>query len=118
MSSTTQILSRELVTQKILYQKVVLERNWKDLALKLKCSVEWTVAACLGQMQMTSEQASEVASYFNLNDAERMMLETVPHRNAIQSGSVPSSDPLLYRLYEVNSVNFALPVEMKNLISF
>lgn len=94
--------TRELVTQKILYQKVALRLNWKNLASKLRCSVEWTVAACLGQMQMTSEQAAVVALYFNLDKEERMMLETVPHRNAIQSGSVPSSDPLLYRLYEVN----------------
>lgn len=103
-SQPTQIVTREMVTQKILYQKVALGRNWKDLASMLRCSVEWTVAACLGQMQMTRDQAATVALYFGLDIKERMILETIPHRNAIQSGSVPTSDPLLYRLYEVNSI--------------
>lgn len=58
-----------------------------------------TVAACLGQMQMTQEQSEVVAAYFELIDQERRWLEMIPYRNP-SNGTIPS-DPLLYRLHEV-----------------
>lgn len=104
--ATVQLLSRESVTQKILHQKVVLDRKWADLATQLNRSLEWTVTACLGQMQFTHEQAICVGEFFELTEEERKWLETVPYRNASQSSvAVPSSDPLLYRLYEVTIVS-------------
>lgn len=103
------LLSRESVTQKIVHQKVALDRKWSDLATKLNRSLEWTVTACLGQMQFTHEQAVIVGEFFALTEAEQKWLETVPYRNASQSSAVvPSSDPLMYRLYEVNN-NVSIP---------
>lgn len=58
-----------------------------------------TVAACLGQAQMTEQQSLVVADYFKLNAQECRWLQTVPHRNTL-NGTIPS-DPLLYRLHEV-----------------
>lgn len=57
------------------------------------------MAACLGQMQMTEQQAHLVATYFQLTAQECLWLQTVPHKNTL-NGSIPS-DPLLYRLHEV-----------------
>lgn len=92
-------LSREQVTKRIMQQKVILERKWKDLARQLSRSVEWTVTACLGQMQFTNEQARIVSDFFDLRPEERVWLEVVPYKNT-SNQKIPS-DPLLYRLYEV-----------------
>ncbi|XP_031640881.1 uncharacterized protein LOC116352431 [Contarinia nasturtii] len=93
---------REDVTKRILQQKVILQKKWRDLAQQLNQSVEWTVAACLGQMQMTEEQSQSVGMYFQLNAQECRWLQTVPYRNST-NGSI-SSDPLLYRLHEALGV--------------
>ncbi|XP_055310098.1 cyanate hydratase-like [Sitodiplosis mosellana] len=94
---------REDVTKRILQHKVVLQKKWRDLAEQLNQSVEWTVAACLGQMQMNLEQSQAVAAYFQLNAQECLWLQTIPHKNTLNGGTVPS-DPLLYRLHEALGV--------------
>lgn len=58
-----------------------------------------TVAACLGQMQMTQQQAQTVSEYFQLNAQECLWLQIIPYKNTL-NGTIPS-DPLLYRLHEV-----------------
>lgn len=58
-----------------------------------------TVAACLGQMQMTVEQSMTVGTFFELSAEECRWLQTIPYKNPL-NGSIPS-DPLLYRLHEV-----------------
>lgn len=74
-----------------------IEPNFMNEMYKLK--ILRTVAACLGQMQMTEEQSKVVAAYFQLNDQECLFLQTVPHKSTL-NGTIPS-DPLLYRLHEV-----------------
>lgn len=90
--------TRETVTQRILYNKALNEKKWEDLAQKLNRSVEWTVAACLGQMPMSKEQAEIVCQFFYLNEDCCRLLQQIPYRNP--HGQVPT-DPLLYRLHEV-----------------
>lgn len=97
--STENIITREKVTEKILFRKVALERKWDDLAKSLDRSVEWTVAACLGQMQLSAEQSEIVGEFFGLSTIERRFLQQVPYKNP--SGLAVPSDPLLYRLHEV-----------------
>lgn len=58
-----------------------------------------TVAACLGQMQMTEMQSETVATFFELSAEEGRWLQTIPYKNPL-NGSIPS-DPLLSRLHEV-----------------
>lgn len=109
MSSAVQVLSREAVTQRILHRKVVLQRGWKPLAAQLEKSVEWTVTACLGHMQLSEVEAKIVSEYFGLTPDDRKWLQTVPYRGASQSATTPSSDPLLYRFYEVIFVRSLRP---------
>lgn len=92
--------SREDVTKRIRQQKVLLKKNWRDLANELNFSVEWTIAACLGQMTMTPEQSQVVGKYFELSPEECAWLTQIPYRNTL-SGVLPS-DPVLYRLHEVS----------------
>lgn len=92
--------SREDVTKRIRQQKVLLKKNWRDLAKELNVSAEWTVAACLGQMQMTPQQSQVVGKYFGLTPEECLWLTQIPYRNSL-NGGLPS-DPVLYRLHEVS----------------
>lgn len=92
------LMRRELVTQRILSRKVELGIKWSNVAEQLNKSVEWTVAACLGQMQMNTMESGIVASFFDLNLNERQWLETVPYKNTLDR--IPT-DPLLYRMHEV-----------------
>lgn len=88
---------REQLTHKILAQKLRLNIRWIDVAKRLGKSKEWTTAACLGQMQMTRQQADIIGEIFFLNDEECAWLQIPPHKS---SNEIPA-DPLLYRFYEV-----------------
>ncbi|CAD5210725.1 unnamed protein product [Bursaphelenchus xylophilus] len=94
------ITSRAEVTQQLLARKVVMGLKWVDVAKALGRSKEWTTAACLGQMQLTSDEAKAVVSLFDLGAECLPWLQTVPYKG--QPG-IPS-DPALYRLYEALGV--------------
>lgn len=66
--------------------------------MKLGRSKEWTVAACLGQMQFTPEQAEIVKEHFQLDSADCEILKQIPQKNI--AAGIPN-DPLLYRMHEV-----------------
>lgn len=98
------VCRREDITAKIRQQKILLKKNWRDLAQELNLSVEYTVAACLGQMKLTSEQAQKVGQYFNLSPEEWIFLTEIPYRNTL-NGALPS-DPVLYRLHEALGIYY------------
>lgn len=93
---------RDEVTRKILKSKIEMNLDWATLAQQLNRSKEWTVAACLGQMKLTKEQAEIVQKYFDLNDEHTAWLQITPYKNSLGTG-IPS-DPLLYRLHEVSNI--------------
>lgn len=92
------VKSREEVTEMIKSVKVQKGILWKDVAQKLHKSKEWTVAACLGQMKMSRDQAVIVAEIFDLPDEARAWLQTSPKRGV---PGIPN-DPTIYRIYEVS----------------
>ena len=59
------------------------------------------VGALLGQMKLVKPLAHKAAELFALSDAEEAMLNEVPHRGA----TMPPTDPLIYRFYELVMVN-------------
>lgn len=60
-------------------------------------------------MQLSAVEAEIVSGYFGLSPDEGKWLQTVPYRGANQSAATPSSDPLLYRFYEVIFVRSERP---------
>ncbi|VDM50434.1 unnamed protein product [Toxocara canis] len=94
------VKSREELTNKIMIAKVEKGLTWAQVANAVGQSKEWTTAACLGQMQMTKEQAEIVGKLFDLSEEGIAWLQTVPYKG---SAGLPH-DPLLYRLNEVLSV--------------
>jgi cyanate lyase len=95
-------IKREDVTDLILFRKMRAQLKWNDVAKKVGQSKEWTAAACMGQMQMTSVQAEAVGELFDLPDEAVQLLQVVPYKGSLTS-AIPT-DPLVYRFYELVNV--------------
>jgi cyanate lyase len=95
-------MNRMDVTEKIISTKVSKGIKWSDVAEKVGQSKEWVTAACLGQMQMTKEQANAGGKIFGLTAEEKKWLQVVPYKGSLPT-AVPT-DPLIYRFYELVSV--------------
>ena len=95
-------MNRNDITEKIITAKVQQGIQWADVAKKVGQSKEWTTAACLGQMQLSAEQAAVVAELFGLPPDARKVLEAVPYKGSLPT-AVPT-DPLIYRWYELVNV--------------
>lgn len=95
-------MTREDVTDLIYSAKVQKGIKWADVGEKLGLSKEWTTAACMGQMTLTSEQAAIVADIFDLPSEAEKLLTVVPYKGSLPT-SVPT-DPLIYRWYEIVNV--------------
>ena len=57
--------------------------------------------ALLGQMKLTKPQCAEAAKLFGLSKTEEAILNEVPMRGT----TIPPTDPLIYRFYELILVN-------------
>ena len=95
-------MKREDVTDLILFRRVKLGLKWADVAERVGQSKEWVTAACMGQMQMTRQQAETVGKLFDLPEDAVLLLQTVPYKGSLPK-AIPT-DPLIYRWYEVVNV--------------
>lgn len=95
-------MKREELTEKIIATKLAKGLSWSEIATAVGLSKEWTTAALLGQMSMTSEQAAAAGAKLGLSEEEILLLTTVPYRGSLGQ-SVPT-DALLYRFYEIIQV--------------
>ena len=95
-------MNRNDITEKIITVKVAKGMQWAAVAKKVGQSKEWTIAACLGQMTCTPEQAKIVGEIFGLSGDEQKWLQVVPYKGSLPT-EVPT-DPLSYRWYEIVSV--------------
>ena len=95
-------MKREDVTDLIVFRRIKKGIKWAEVARKVGQSKEWATAACLGQMQMTREQAEVVGKLFDLPEEAVLLLQTVPYKGSLPT-AIPT-DPLIYRWYEVVNV--------------
>lgn len=96
------ISHRSDVTSMIHNAKVARNIQWADVAKAIGKSKEWTTAACLGQMALNKVEAEKIGAIFGLSDEAVAWLQIAPYK-----GSLPttvSTDPLIYRLYEIVAV--------------
>lgn len=95
-------MTRNEVTELIITQKLSLNLTWKQLADAIGLSKEWTTAALMGQMTLSSEQANIIGSMLQLPTEAITQLQVVPYKGSLPT-AVPT-DPLIYRFYELISV--------------
>lgn len=96
------IMSRNDVTELVVLQKSRLKLTWNELAQAIGLSKEWTTAALLGQMTLSSEQATILGKMLELPAEAILQLQVVPYKGSLPT-AVPT-DPLIYRFYELISV--------------
>src|SRR5206468_11982294 len=97
-------MKRSDLTEKILDIKREKGWTWKYICGEIGGFSEFLiVSALLGQMKLTKPQAAKAAELFGLSKAETALLNEVPMRGA--GVSMPPTDPLLYRFYELVMVN-------------
>ena len=96
------ITDRSEVTRRIMAAKVTRGIRWAQVAEQVGQSKEWTTAACLGQMQMSRQQAEAVGRLFDLDSEAVAWLQIVPYKGSLPT-PVPT-DPLIYRWYEIVNV--------------
>ena len=95
-------MNRNDVTELVIARKIAKQLSWSQLAETVGCSKEWTTAALLGQMTLTSEQATKVGVLLELPDEAVALLQVVPYKGSLPT-AVPT-DPLIYRFYELINV--------------
>jgi cyanate lyase len=93
---------RAELTEKILDIKREKGWTWKYICAEIGgMSPILITGALLGQMKLTKPQAGKAAELFGLSKSEEAMLNEVPLRGT----SLPPTDPLIYRFYELVMVN-------------
>jgi len=95
-------MTRNKVTELIVLQKMVKKFTWLQLAEAISMSKEWTTAALLGQMTLTSEQADKIGEMLDLPAEAVTQLQVVPYKGSLPT-TVPT-DPLIYRFYELVNI--------------
>ncbi|AVO44749.1 cyanase [Phreatobacter cathodiphilus] len=95
---------REELTEKILDIKREKGWTWKHITDEIGgMSPVLVIGALLGQHKLVKPLAKKAAALFGLTSAEEAMLNEVPMRGT--GTSMPPTDPLIYRFYELVLVN-------------
>lgn len=95
-------MKRDQLTEKILDIKRNKGWTWKHIAGEIGgMSPILVVGALLGQMKLVKPLARKAAELLGLSDEEEKLLNEIPYRGS----SMPPTDALLYRFYELVMVN-------------
>jgi cyanate lyase len=95
-------MKRSDLTEKILDIKREKGWTWKYINEEIGgMSPTLVTGALLGQMKLVKPLAAKAAKLFGLTEAEERMLNEVPYRGT----TMPPTDPLIYRFYEMVMVN-------------
>ena len=95
-------MTRTDVTEMVVMAKIKKGLSWPKIAKAVGQSKEWTTAALLGQMQMTTPQAESAGKLLGLPADAVLLLQQVPYKGSLPT-AVPA-DPLIYRFYELVNV--------------
>jgi cyanate lyase len=97
-------MKRSDLTEKLLDIKREKGWTWKHICDEIGGHSDvLIVGAILGQMKLTKVQAAAAAELFGLSKTEQAMINEIPMRG--EGTTMPPTDPLIYRLYELVMVN-------------
>jgi cyanate lyase len=97
-------MKRADLTEKILDIKREKGWTWKYINDEIGgMSPVLVTGALLGQYKLVKPLAAKAAALFGLSATEEAMLNEVPYRG--QGTTMPPTDPLIYRFYEMVMVN-------------
>jgi cyanate lyase len=97
-------MKRADLTEKLLDIKREKSWTWKFICEQIGgMSPVLITGALLGNHKLTKPQAAAAAKLFGLTKTEQAMLNEVPNR--AEGVTMPPTDPLIYRFYELVLVN-------------
>lgn len=102
MQSLTSQDARTALTERAVIAKVRKNLSFAALAEGTGLGVAYVTAALLGQHPLPEDAARSVAEKLELDEEDRLLLQTIPVRGSIP-GNVPT-DPTIYRFYEMVQV--------------
>jgi len=95
-------MNRADLTEKLLDIKRENGWTWKYICEQIGgMSPILVTGAILGQMKLTKPQAERAAKLFGLSKSEQTLINETPMRGT----TMPPTDPLIYRFYELILVN-------------
>ncbi len=86
------------MTEEIIAAKWNNKKTWSEIAGATGLSEVFTVSACLGQNTLNAEEATRLGDYLNLSKEAVTALQIYPMKGP---GQVISTDPLIYRFFEI-----------------
>jgi cyanate lyase len=92
-------MTRSACSEAILASKQAKGLSWQQIADAVGRHVVWTTAALLGQAAMDEAEASKAAEILGLGSEVVQALQQFPMNGALPT--MPPTDPLIYRFYEV-----------------
>jgi cyanate lyase len=96
-------MTRNELTEKVLSAKRNKGLTWKQISDAIGGNSPVLItAALLGQMRLEMAQAEKAAALLDLGAEAAALLHEIPHRGSLPT--VPPTDPLIYRFYELIQV--------------
>ena len=94
-------MTRAEVTARVRDSKRRLGLTWKDIAEALgNGSPVFYTAALLGHQVLTADEARKAGALLELEEAETQLLTELPEERGANL-TMPPTDPLIYRFYEL-----------------
>lgn len=94
-------MNKQLMTELILDAKIKNKKTWEDLSQVTGLNPVCVATACLGNATLSDVEAAAVTKLLNLDSEIKKELQVYPTKG---DGQMVPSDPLIYRLYEINYV--------------
>ncbi|MEH6355897.1 MAG: cyanase [Marinobacter sp.] len=95
------MMTKELMTAKILEAKAIKGITWEALSETIGLSPVFTTSACLGMNSMIEDKAFALCEMLGLDKTVAVTLQQCPKK---AWGDAVPQDPLIYRLYEMVGV--------------
>lgn len=97
-------MTRDEVTLLVRDAKLKSGKSWQEIAAAISSETSPIIvtAALLGQMTLTKAEAAKACSVLGLPADCALLLSEIPYRGSLPT--VPPTDPLIYRFYELVQV--------------
>ena len=89
------------MSEAILEARIKKNISWSEIAKQLSLSEVFTTSACLGQNTFSKAEAQKLGTILDLSPEVVDALQAYPAKGP---GQTISTDPLIYRFFEINFV--------------
>ncbi len=92
------MISKIEMTEAIIAAKAKKKTTWTEISKCIGLSEVFTTSACLGQNTLSKTEAEKLGTFLDLSSEVVQTLQIFPSKG---SGQEISTDPLIYRFFEI-----------------